>query len=342
MRAAVFDSASASTRHMAHDRRCAAPAASTRRTASQGHRLRRLPHRSAHRRSAIFRRSNRASFPAIRSLVKSWKAQLQRYLPARALASPGSAASTAIAGFAATTWRISATIPSSPATRSNGGYAQFATVRADFRQSTSRRARPHRRCAAALRRRHRLPQPARCRSGARRARRALRFRQLRLACHSRASLVGLRGLRGHARRDPSQGRRIARRRVGRRRRREAARGARPRHHLRTEWQGRGQRARGAAQGRSGRRQCHSPRPDARPSTTTACLWGERQLRSVANMTRQDARDFLALARDLKFRPTVQTFLAGRGKPRARSRETRNRRWLRGHCAVASVDKYSIH
>ncbi len=37
------------------------------------------------------------------------------------------------------------------------------------------------------------------------------------------------------------------------------------------------------------------------------LWGERQLRSVANMTRQDARDFLALARDLKFRPTVQTF-----------------------------------
>jgi propanol-preferring alcohol dehydrogenase len=37
------------------------------------------------------------------------------------------------------------------------------------------------------------------------------------------------------------------------------------------------------------------------------LWGERQLRSVANMTRQDARDFLALARDLDFRPAVQTF-----------------------------------
>ena len=37
------------------------------------------------------------------------------------------------------------------------------------------------------------------------------------------------------------------------------------------------------------------------------LWGERQLRSVANMTRQDARDFLALARDLNFRPAVQTF-----------------------------------
>jgi len=37
------------------------------------------------------------------------------------------------------------------------------------------------------------------------------------------------------------------------------------------------------------------------------LWGERQIRSVANMTRQDARDFLALASDLSFRPRVVTF-----------------------------------
>jgi len=37
------------------------------------------------------------------------------------------------------------------------------------------------------------------------------------------------------------------------------------------------------------------------------LWGERQIRSVANMTRQDARDFLALAPDLNFRPRVATF-----------------------------------
>ncbi len=37
------------------------------------------------------------------------------------------------------------------------------------------------------------------------------------------------------------------------------------------------------------------------------LWGERQLRSVANVTRQDARDFLALVRDLDFRPAVTTF-----------------------------------
>jgi propanol-preferring alcohol dehydrogenase len=37
------------------------------------------------------------------------------------------------------------------------------------------------------------------------------------------------------------------------------------------------------------------------------LWGERQLRSVANMTRQDARDFLTLASHLNFRPAVATF-----------------------------------
>lgn len=37
------------------------------------------------------------------------------------------------------------------------------------------------------------------------------------------------------------------------------------------------------------------------------LWGERQIRSVANMTRDDARDFLELARQLQFRPEVTIF-----------------------------------
>jgi len=37
------------------------------------------------------------------------------------------------------------------------------------------------------------------------------------------------------------------------------------------------------------------------------LWGERQIRSVANVTRQDARDFLALAAELNIRPAIQTF-----------------------------------
>ena len=37
------------------------------------------------------------------------------------------------------------------------------------------------------------------------------------------------------------------------------------------------------------------------------LWGERQIRSVANMTRQDARDFLKLAHELHLRPQVTVF-----------------------------------
>ena len=37
------------------------------------------------------------------------------------------------------------------------------------------------------------------------------------------------------------------------------------------------------------------------------LWGERQIRSVANMTRADARDFLALAAEIGLRPRVTVF-----------------------------------
>lgn len=37
------------------------------------------------------------------------------------------------------------------------------------------------------------------------------------------------------------------------------------------------------------------------------LWGERQLRSVANMTRADARDFLAIAAEIGLKPHVTTF-----------------------------------
>jgi propanol-preferring alcohol dehydrogenase len=37
------------------------------------------------------------------------------------------------------------------------------------------------------------------------------------------------------------------------------------------------------------------------------LWGERQIRSVANMTRQDAREFLRLAAEIRLRPHVTVF-----------------------------------
>ena len=37
------------------------------------------------------------------------------------------------------------------------------------------------------------------------------------------------------------------------------------------------------------------------------LWGERQIRSVANMTRADARDFLKIAAEIKLHPKVTKF-----------------------------------
>jgi propanol-preferring alcohol dehydrogenase len=37
------------------------------------------------------------------------------------------------------------------------------------------------------------------------------------------------------------------------------------------------------------------------------LWGERQMRSVANMTRSDARDFLRIAADIRLQPKVTVF-----------------------------------
>ena len=37
------------------------------------------------------------------------------------------------------------------------------------------------------------------------------------------------------------------------------------------------------------------------------LWGERQIRSVTNMTRQDARDFLALAAQIGINPKPNLF-----------------------------------
>jgi propanol-preferring alcohol dehydrogenase len=37
------------------------------------------------------------------------------------------------------------------------------------------------------------------------------------------------------------------------------------------------------------------------------LWGERQIRSVANMTRSDARDFLEIAAHIRLQPKVTVF-----------------------------------
>jgi propanol-preferring alcohol dehydrogenase len=44
-----------------------------------------------------------------------------------------------------------------------------------------------------------------------------------------------------------------------------------------------------------------------PFDYDSLLWGERQIRSVANMTRADARDFLALAAKIGLKPKVTVF-----------------------------------
>jgi propanol-preferring alcohol dehydrogenase len=44
-----------------------------------------------------------------------------------------------------------------------------------------------------------------------------------------------------------------------------------------------------------------------PSFPYADLWGERTIRSVANLTRQDGRQLLALAQNMTIRTTVTSF-----------------------------------
>jgi propanol-preferring alcohol dehydrogenase len=44
-----------------------------------------------------------------------------------------------------------------------------------------------------------------------------------------------------------------------------------------------------------------------PSMPYSLLWGERIVRSVANLTRQDGVEFLRLAAQLRIEPTIQTF-----------------------------------
>jgi propanol-preferring alcohol dehydrogenase len=45
-----------------------------------------------------------------------------------------------------------------------------------------------------------------------------------------------------------------------------------------------------------------------PSFPYESLWGERVIRSVANLTRQDGEEFLALAPTIPVRTEVETFL----------------------------------
>jgi alcohol dehydrogenase, propanol-preferring len=71
-----------------------------------------------------------------------------------------------------------------------------------------------------------------------------------------------------------------------------------------------------------------------PSFLYYLLWGERCVRSVANLTRRDGEEFLALASQIPVRTAVQTFpLSQANEAVARLREAQ----VRG-AAVLITDK----
>jgi propanol-preferring alcohol dehydrogenase len=62
-----------------------------------------------------------------------------------------------------------------------------------------------------------------------------------------------------------------------------------------------------------------------PSFPYSLLWGERRIQSVANLTRRDGEEFLALAPHVPVRTEVQTFpLAEANEALARLRSGRVR------------------
>ena len=74
-----------------------------------------------------------------------------------------------------------------------------------------------------------------------------------------------------------------------------------------------------------------------PSFDYALLWRERTLRSVANMTRQDAEEFMALAAEADLRATFETFPledANDGAARDRAGRGARRRGARGRLTPA--------
>ena len=145
----------------------------------------------------------------------------------------------------------------------------------------------------ALRRTHRLARPRHRRR--RPQARALRLRRRRAHPRPGRHMAGPLHLRLHPpRRHGRQGfRPQPRRRLGRRLGRVPAGKARRRHHLRRRWRSRAPRPQGGAQRRP-RRLRRYPH-ERHPELPYDLLWEERQLLSVANLTRQDGLDFLALA-----------------------------------------------
>ena len=61
-----------------------------------------------------------------------------------------------------------------------------------------------------------------------------------------------------------------------------------------------------------------------PAFDYALLWRERSLRSVANMTRRDAQEFMAIAAEASIRVTYDTYPLEDAEPRPRRHRVRRR------------------
>ena len=202
-------------------------------------------------------------------------------------------------------------VPRRPGEPVRAGRVPRVDCRRRLRRAGRRPARPHvrparrhgrhRGCAAPLRRDHRVPLASALRDPARRPPRALRLRVIGPPRHPGRPPLGLRGVRLLALSGRARPRPRARRGLGGRLRRPTARAARCRGHVRARRVG---GRRGAPHARPGGTVAvNAIHLDGIPAFDYDLLWRERVLRSVANFTRADATEFLALAAEIPSGPS---------------------------------------
>ena len=247
-------------------------------------RLRRLPHRPAHRRRRARGPRGGRSSPATRSSARSSRPATARLEPGAASASRGSGGRAASAGTAAAAARTCASAARFTGLDIDGGYAERAVADARFCFAAARRLRRPRGRAAAVRGADRPPRAADGRR--RRAPRPLRLR--RLGAHR---LPGRAAIRAGAC-SPSPARDDAASQAfalslgcewagdarARRRRSSTPRSSSPPS-------ARSCRPRCGRSTRGGVVVCAGIHMSDIPSFPYADLWRERSIRSVANLTR---------------------------------------------------------
>ena len=187
----------------------------------------------------------------------------------------------------------------------DGGYATHAIVRADFALRDPDGLRRCRRGAAAVRRRDRLPVAQAQRNRSRWPPGPLRLRRVCADHAAGRAPLGVPRLRRDPLRRRARARAVAGRGVGGRLRRRAARAARRARspsRPRATWCA----PRCAPLDRGATVAINAIHLDRLPEMPYDELWWERRLASVANFTRADAAELLALAAQIPIRTTFET------------------------------------